>query len=360
MRTIPPIVSGTATYIGDVRLPGHAPRPGRPSADARVEADLGREARQEGVPEHADRRQGEPRRGRSIRSSTGDPGRVGARPFDEVDRVERAAGEREPVLGDAQARLDDRASADRRQHRERRRGVASAATKLSATYEYPYEKHAPIGPTAAVADCRSDGTVVRAHAQPEPGRDALADLEDARHAAREGRRARGTTAPAITAAGNGGSTGAEEEAVILSKAVGKPVRLQWMRWDDMQWSTQHPAAYSDVTAGLDSSGKLVAFRANHYMPAMQDDRMVGALLAGLPTITAPRSAPYPGTFGSHRQRRLGPVGLRQGSERAPGRRTGRSSSAPTPRRRLRHPDRCARPQHADARPSGSRTSPRSR
>src|SRR5262249_20248816 len=74
--------------------------------------------------------------------------------------------------------------------------------------------------------------------------------------------------------------------------------LQWMRWDDMQWSTQHPAAYSDITAGLDANGKLVSFRANHYMPAMQDDRMVGALLAGLPTIKAPTVTPDAGTFGS--------------------------------------------------------------
>src|SRR3954470_15755705 len=36
---------------------------------------------------------------------------------------------------------------------------ASAATKLSATYEFPYEKHAPIGPTAAVADVRPAGMV---------------------------------------------------------------------------------------------------------------------------------------------------------------------------------------------------------
>ena len=56
---------------------------------------------------------------------------------------------------------------------------------------------------------------------------------------------------------NGGITGAEDEAVIISQAVGKPVRLQWMRWDDMQWSTQHPPSFSDVQAGLDASGKLV-------------------------------------------------------------------------------------------------------
>src|SRR5207253_3864196 len=65
---------------------------------------------------------------------------------------------------------------------------------------------------------------------------------------------------------NGGSTGAEEEAVILSQAIGKPVRVQWMRWDDMQWSTQHPPAFSDVNAGLDANGKIVAYSANHYMP----------------------------------------------------------------------------------------------
>jgi CO/xanthine dehydrogenase Mo-binding subunit len=71
-----------------------------------------------------------------------------------------------------------------------------------------------------------------------------------------------------------------------------------MRWDDMLWSTQHPPAFSDVQAGLDSSGKLTAFRVNHYMPAMQDDRHLGALLAGLPTISAPNVTPFPGTFGS--------------------------------------------------------------
>jgi len=58
---------------------------------------------------------------------------------------------------------------------------------------------------------------------------------------------------------NGGNAGAEDEAVILSRAVGKPVRVQWMRPEDSQWSTQSPAAYSDVEIGLDASGKIVAY-----------------------------------------------------------------------------------------------------
>jgi CO/xanthine dehydrogenase Mo-binding subunit len=86
---------------------------------------------------------------------------------------------------------------------------------------------------------------------------------------------------------NGGNAGAEDEAVILSKAVGKPVRVQWMRPEDFQWSTQSPAAMSDVEIGLDASGKMVAYQIDHYMPAMQDDRPIGAVLAGLPTMPAP-------------------------------------------------------------------------
>ena len=44
--------------------------------------------------------------------------------------------------------------------------LAAAAKKLSATYEFSYLKHAPIGPTMAVADVRADGEVhIYAHNQ---------------------------------------------------------------------------------------------------------------------------------------------------------------------------------------------------
>ena len=32
---------------------------------------------------------------------------------------------------------------------------------------------------------------------------------------------------------------------------------------------------------------MIAYQVDHYMPAMQDDRPVGAVLAGLPTMAAP-------------------------------------------------------------------------
>jgi CO/xanthine dehydrogenase Mo-binding subunit len=55
----------------------------------------------------------------------------------------------------------------------------------------------------------------------------------------------------------------------------------------MQWSTQSPAAFSDVKIGLDANGRIAAYEIDHYMPAMQDDRLVGAVLAGMPTMPAP-------------------------------------------------------------------------
>jgi len=76
------------------------------------------------------------------------------------------------------------------------------------------------------------------------------------------------------------------------------VRVQWMRPDDLQWSTQSPPGVSNIHIGWDASGKITAYQADHYMPAMQDDRLVGALLAGLPTPPAPDVRAEAGSIGS--------------------------------------------------------------
>ena len=164
--------------------------------------------------------------------------------------------------------------------------LASSPKKLSATYQLPFLKHAPIGPTMAVADVRSDGTVyVHTHTQNAQAlRSGIAHMlgTSVDHVV-----VRTYAGPGHYGRSNGGNAGAEDEAVILSQAVGKPVRVQWMRPDDLQWSTQSSAALSDVKIGLDAMGNLTAFEIDHYMPAMQDDRLVGAILAGLPVIPAP-------------------------------------------------------------------------
>lgn len=168
--------------------------------------------------------------------------------------------------------------------------LASAHKKFSATYHFPFMKHAPIGPTMAVADVKADGTVhLHTHNQnPQALRGEIAMML-------------GTTPDHVIVhthpgAGhygrsNGGNSGAEDDAVLLSQAVGRPVRVQWMRGEDLQWSTQSPAAFADVEFALDEKGKITGYQIDHYMPAFQDDRPIGAILAGLPTMVAPGGGP---------------------------------------------------------------------
>src|SRR5215472_4142852 len=167
------------------------------------------------------------------------------------------------------------------------KALTAAHKKHTATYQLSYMKHAPIGPTMAVADVKSDGTVhIYTHNQnPQSLRGEIAMML-------------GTTldhvivhaypGPGHHGRSNGGTAGAEYEAVMLSQAVGKTVRVQWMRADDMQWSTQSAASFSDVQIALDEKRKMAAYQIDHYMPAMQDDRPIGAVLAGLPTMPAPQ------------------------------------------------------------------------
>jgi CO/xanthine dehydrogenase Mo-binding subunit len=164
--------------------------------------------------------------------------------------------------------------------------LAGAAKKLTATYEFPFMKHAPIGPTMALADARPDGTVhIYTHNQnPQALRGEIAQMLGV---SPDRIVVRTFSGPGHYGRSNGGNAGAEDEAVLLSKATGRPVRVQWMRPEDFQWSTQSPAAFSDVEIGLDAHGKMIAYQIDHYMPAGQDDRPVGALLAGLPTMAAP-------------------------------------------------------------------------
>lgn len=164
--------------------------------------------------------------------------------------------------------------------------MAGAVKTHAASYHMPYFKHAPIGPSVALADVRADGSVtVHTNTQnaqflrksialmlgSDPAKVVVRTYPGSGHYGRS----------------NGGNTGAEDEAVLLSKAVGRPVRVQWMRADDMQWSTQSSTSYSDIRIGLDKDGKIASYQSDHFGPPMQDDRPVGALLAGLPTIDPP-------------------------------------------------------------------------
>jgi nicotinate dehydrogenase subunit B len=166
--------------------------------------------------------------------------------------------------------------------------LAKASRTISATYEQPYMKHAPIGPFVAVADVRGDGTAtVWTHSANSQGlRAQIANtlgtpiekvvVRWLEHAGQFGR----TTF---------GGDGAEGDAAILSQLTGMPVRVQWTLQEDLVWSASSPGWVEDIACGLDNHGRVTALRSAFYSPQSNDARIVGAILAGLPC-----SQPKPG------------------------------------------------------------------
>jgi CO/xanthine dehydrogenase Mo-binding subunit len=54
---------------------------------------------------------------------------------------------------------------------------------------------------------------------------------------------------------------------LLSQAVGKPVRVQWMRHDEHGWEPISPAMAMDVRVGLDEAGNVVAWDFEQWSPS---------------------------------------------------------------------------------------------
>ncbi len=163
--------------------------------------------------------------------------------------------------------------------------LASAQKKVSVSYEQPYVRHAPIGPFVAVADVRSDGSVtVWTHSSQSQG--LRAQIANTLSVPREGVVVRWLEHSGQYGRTTFGGDGAEADAVILSKLTGKPVRVQWTGEEDLTGSSVSPGWGAELEAGLDAKGRIVALHTAEYTPHQQDARLLGAILAGMPTCTS--------------------------------------------------------------------------
>jgi CO/xanthine dehydrogenase Mo-binding subunit len=146
--------------------------------------------------------------------------------------------------------------------------IASAAVKLSGTYTYGYETHAHIGPHCCIADVRPNGATILSNTQSSYGsRDHAANLlglppESVRVKFVEGG----------GGFGRGGGTGTNYNeptgsAALISQAVGKPVRLQYMRHDDFGWQFYGPPMLYDIRGGVDANGNIVGIDLTSMVPA---------------------------------------------------------------------------------------------
>jgi isoquinoline 1-oxidoreductase beta subunit len=135
------------------------------------------------------------------------------------------------------------------------KALAEAAKKLEAVYEAPFVAHAPLEPQNCLAHVRADGCEIWAPSQaPQWGKRAAAQIL-------------GLPEEKVTFHVTllGGGFGRRlmwdyvEEAVHVSRAVGKPVQVVWSREDDMRHDFYRPASYHHVRAGLDANGNLIAW-----------------------------------------------------------------------------------------------------
>lgn len=130
-----------------------------------------------------------------------------------------------------------------------------AAHVVSFKTHGPYQSHAPFGPNCAIADVKADSVLVQCSTQDVYGtRGKLATMlgmpqDKIRVQYYEGSGTYGHSCYDDVALG----------AAVLSQGAGKPVRLQFMRWDEHGWDNYGPAHIGEVRAAADGAGKLVAY-----------------------------------------------------------------------------------------------------
>ncbi len=178
--------------------------------------------------------------------------------------------------------------------------LRSASRVVSATYLHPFHMHGSVGSSCAVADVRPGAATLWSATQAVyPMRDTSAQLL--------GLPADQVRVIFTRGSGCYGINGADTvtyDAALLSQAVGRPVRVQLTRRDEMTWENFGHAFVIDQHAGLDASGTIVAWDYEAWSPALggrpgydSPGNVVTGWLAGFaPAVSAPRTpAPAPST-----------------------------------------------------------------
>ncbi len=127
-------------------------------------------------------------------------------------------------------------------------------TTIDATYTRPYQCHASIGPSCAVAQMKEGKLTVWTHSQGVyPLRQHLARVMRMSEAS--------ITAVHVEGSGCYGHNGADDvacDASLVARATnGRPVKLQWMREDEFGWEPYGSAMVMKLQARLDARGRIV-------------------------------------------------------------------------------------------------------
>jgi CO/xanthine dehydrogenase Mo-binding subunit len=131
----------------------------------------------------------------------------------------------------------------------------SAARVIEAEYEWPFQSHASMGPACALVEIKDDAVTVWTGSQkPHFVRDGVAATLGV-----PAEKVRAIWVPGPGSYGRNDAGDAAIDAAILAKAVGRPVRLQYMRDQGTGWDPKGPASIHRARAAVDAQGKAVAY-----------------------------------------------------------------------------------------------------
>ena len=178
--------------------------------------------------------------------------------------------------------------------------LKAATTVLRSTYLHPYQMHGSMGSSCAVADVQADkATIWSATQSAYPTRNTSAMLL--------GLKPESIRVIYVRGAGCYGINGADTvsyDAALLSQAVGKPVRVQLSRKDEMAWENYGNAFAIDQRVALDASGNISVWDYEAWSAARggrpgyntPGNVVTGVLVGSNPAPFAPRTpAPAPDT-----------------------------------------------------------------
>ncbi|MBC7964220.1 MAG: xanthine dehydrogenase family protein molybdopterin-binding subunit [Steroidobacteraceae bacterium] len=173
--------------------------------------------------------------------------------------------------------------------------AAPVVRRLEATFSKRYTAHASLGPSCAVARMKDGKLRVWSHSQGVyPLRDSLAAVLKLDP--------KNVVVSHVEGAGCYGHNGADDvalDAALLARAVpGRPVQVQWMRDDEFAWEPLGSAMVMQLSAGLAADGSVVEWRHELWsnVHSSRPGRAGGANLLAAWHLAAP-SAPAQGLSG---------------------------------------------------------------
>ena len=172
-----------------------------------------------------------------------------------------------------------------------------AAATLEARYERPYQMHASLGPSAAMAVFADGLLTVTTHSQGVYVlRAALAEAFGMEPGA-----VHVVHAPGAGCYGHNGADDAAFDAALIARALpGRPVMLKWTRGEEHAWEPYGSCASMDLKASLDGGGWITAWSHETYSdtysmrPRPGPGRMGAARLLSARFLAEPLEPPVMG------------------------------------------------------------------